>query len=103
MAIGIVGRNRTKKGDSSPSPPSSHIRWRSEVERHPCGRSSDCRAPDYVVGSVATADLVAMTAGPKTIMRARTLIELGADNVPTSPVVEVVTGADRILAGGIVE
>jgi hypothetical protein len=48
----------------------------SEVERHPGGRSLDCRAADRVVVGVATTDLVAVTAGPETIMRARTLSKI---------------------------
>src|ERR1700704_4293053 len=44
-----------------------------------------------------------MAARTKTVVRARTLIDLGADNVPAGPVVEVVTSAHRILVGGIVE
>src|SRR6202043_1695495 len=94
---------KTRKRGTFTSPPSSRTRWRSEVERHPRGRSFDCRASDYVVGGIATTNLVAVAARTKTIMRARALIEQGADNVPTGPVVEVVTGADRVLAGGIVE
>src|ERR1700730_416998 len=74
-----------------------------EVERHACGRSFDGRAADRVVGSIARADLVAMAARTKTVVRARALSEHGAHYVPTGPVVEVVTGSDRILAGGIVE
>src|SRR5258708_362410 len=44
-----------------------------------------------------------MAARTKTVMRARALREHGADDIPTGPIVEVVTGADRILAGRIVE
>src|ERR1700730_8988751 len=107
-AIGILGRNRSKsldekRGTRHQVPPSSPVRWRSEVERHPCGRGSDCRATDRVVELIARADLVAMAARTKTVVRARTLIDLGADNVPAGPIVEIITGADRILAGGIVE
>src|SRR6202022_762386 len=62
-----------------------------------------CPPPDRFIELIATADLVAVTARTKTVVRARTLIDLGTDNVPTGPIVEEVTGADRILAGGIVE
>src|SRR5216684_8595180 len=44
-----------------------------------------------------------MAARTQTVVRARTLIEQGADDIPTGPIVEVISGADRILAGGIVE
>ena len=36
-------------------------------------------------------------------MRSRTLVELRGNDVPAGPIVEVVTGADRILAGVICE
>src|SRR5882724_10578911 len=90
-----------KKGDPRSGSPRSVCR--SEVERHSRGRGSDGRAADGVVGRVATADLIAMAARAETIMRARSLVELRADDIPAGPVVEVVARANRILAGGIVE
>src|SRR6185437_12434992 len=78
-ATGIRGSNRNyrpkrEKGDPS-GPPSSDICRRSKVERHACGRSLDGCATDGVVGSIARADLVAMTARAKTVVRTHTLRE----------------------------
>src|SRR5260370_7774289 len=93
MAIGLPGRDRSRspkaKGDPSPSPPSSRVRWRSEVERHTRGRSSDGCATDRVVELIARADLLAMATCTKAVVRARTLIEWGHDNEQPAPIAEV--------------
>src|SRR5437763_515530 len=46
------------------------VRWRSEVERHARGGSLDGHAANRVVGSIAGADLVAMSARPEPVVRA---------------------------------
>src|ERR1700730_702387 len=74
-----------------------------EVERHACGRGLYGRAADRVVARIARADLVAMAARAKTVVRAHALREHGADNVPAGPVVEVVTSSNGVLGGIIAE
>src|SRR5947209_16739594 len=74
-----------------------------EVERHPCGRSSDRSTADRVVLRIAATDLVPVAAGAETVMRAYALIDLGADDVPAGPIVEVVARANGVLACRVIE
>src|SRR5216683_58847 len=103
MSMGWLPVTQREDGGLASGVPPLWSVWRLEVERHPCGRGSDGRAADRVIGRIATADLVAVTARAETVMRTRTLTELGGDDVPAGPVVEVIAGADRILGSIIRE
>src|SRR5450432_987766 len=94
---------KREKGGHIWSPHDRIFDWRSEVERHACGRSPDGRAADGVVARIARTDLVAVTASTETVVRAEPLIDLGVDDVPAGPVVEVVTCAGRILGSVVAE
>src|ERR1700744_2023531 len=77
--------------------------WRSEVEGQAgCGRLEGC-ATDGIVGGVAAANLITMSAGAETVVRTLSLRELAGDKVPAGPAAEVIANADRVLVGGIRE
>src|SRR6185437_7644025 len=76
---------------------------RSEVEGQAgCGRLEGC-ATDGIVGGVAAANLITMSAGAETVVPTLSLRELAGDKVPAGPAAEVITNADRVLVGGIRE
>src|SRR5665213_4438651 len=77
--------------------------WLSEVEGQARRGCLEGCSTDGIVGGIAAADLIAMSAGAETVVPTLPLREFAGDDVPTGPFAEVVTEADRILIGGILE
>src|ERR1700694_2663476 len=78
-------------------------RSRSEVEGQAGRDRLDGGAADRVVELVATAQLIAVPACTEAEVRARTVLEPGADQVPAGPLVEPIFGTDRVLVGRLVK
>src|ERR1700745_1265373 len=72
-----------------------------EIEGQAGGGAPDGRAADRVVHRVAAADLVGVSACTQAVVGAGALRQLRCDDIPAGPLVEPVTRADRVLAGGI--
>src|ERR1700685_440616 len=99
----IVERPYEKGGLAREPPFALTMPSRSEVEGQARGDRRQGRAADGIVQSVAAAQRVAVTARSETVVRARPLRQIGADDVPACPLVEPIARTDRVHAGRVVE